>query len=237
MKIAQRFLLCLRRVLQQEKGNLPKPYPGGQGLALRPRAYLQSRRGPRVRSCPRENRGVSKGESEMGGSGINREFKADLTTPERSCLNSGFLTISRWASFGQKSLIMEHLELLAITSLSGARMGIDGLVLLAFYSIGVASLITYLGRHEYDLSGSGIFCVIAISLFSAGIGGAIGDGSMRIAMIFLFCGAAALLTSGPFLEFRVPHRLALALSAPVIYFLSSILGSLIRNLVIENALK
>ncbi len=137
----------------------------------------------------------------------------------------------------KKYLIMEHLELLAISSLSGARLGIDGLVRLAFYSIGVASLIAYLGRHEYDPSGYAIFGVIAISLISAGIGSAMGDGAMRIAMIFVFCGAACLLTAGPFLEFRVPHRLALALSAPVIYFLSAISGSLIQDLVIENALK
>jgi hypothetical protein len=130
-------------------------------------------------------------------------------------------------------------DLLAISLLSG-RDGIAFMALVALFSIGLTLLISFLDRHEYCPSGYGVFGVIAISFLSAIIGSAIGslEGEIvRSAFTFVFCGTAAFLTSGPFLEFRLPHRLTLAISAPLIFISSAKLGVIIQEFVIENALK
>jgi hypothetical protein len=132
---------------------------------------------------------------------------------------------------------MQLHEILAISSLSGARMGIDGIVLIVLFGIGLALTIGFVGRHEYSPSIYGVFGVIAISLISAGIGGAIGQGGSSLAFGLIFCGVASLLTSGPLLDFRFPHRVALGCAAPIFLFLSGIAGTGIQYFILENALK
>jgi hypothetical protein len=113
-------------------------------------------------------------------------------------------------------------------------MGIESIVL---FCIGLALTIGVIGRHEYCPSGYAIFGVNAISLMSAGIRGAIGEGESSLAFGLIFCGAASLLSSGPFLEFRFPHRVALGCAAPILLFLFEIAGRGMPNFIVENALK
>lgn len=134
---------------------------------------------------------------------------------------------------------MPPADLLAISSLSG-RDGIAFVALMVLFGTGLTLLIRFLDRHEYCPSGYGVFGVIAISFYSAIIGSAIGSLNgeiVRSAFTFVFCGTAAFLTSGPFLKFRLPHRLILAISTPLIYLSSAKLGFMIQEFVIENALK
>jgi len=72
---------------------------------------------------------------------------------------------------------MQPHEILAASSLSRGRMGIEGIVLFVLFCIGVTLTIGVIGRHEYCPSGYAIFGVRAISLMSAGIRGAIGEGN------------------------------------------------------------
>ncbi len=143
-----------------------------------------------------------------------------------------------WMAYSLKIALQMHLHaILAISSLSAARLGIDGLVQIAVFAIGMVAAIGFVGRHEYSPSGYAIFGVIAVSLISAGIGGAVGQGLSSLVGGVVFCGAASLLTSGPFLDFRTPHRLVLGAVSPFLLILSIVVGQSVESFVLENALK
>ncbi len=63
--------------------------------------------------------------------------------------------------------------ILAVSSLSGARMGIDGLVLICLFSLGLLGAIIFLSRHEYSPEGDGIFGGVMLAYISALIGGGV----------------------------------------------------------------
>ena len=97
-------------------------------------------------------------------------------------------------------------EILAISSLSGARLGISGVVQIVVFGVGMATTIGVVGRHEYNPSGYAVMGIIVISLLSAWMGSAVGQGTASVVWALIFCGAASFLCSGPFLEFRTMHR-------------------------------
>ena len=123
-----------------------------------------------------------------------------------------------------------------MSSVTGARIGILGIILLALYSIGIVSMIAFLSRHEYDPSTEGIFGVIAISLLSAGIGSSFGHDILGVVITSAFCGLSCILTSGFFLGFRLPHQLILAVSSPIILYGSALCGGFVEQVIINKIL-
>jgi len=126
---------------------------------------------------------------------------------------------------------------LGMSSLRGARLGIDGLVFLILFSISVYSVVYFLSRHEYDPPFIGIFGVIIASIAGASIGGMIGHQLSPLISAVFVCGLFTLMSSGPFLDFRLPHRCILSLVTPLLYFTSLWLGSLVQSATIKAMLE
>ena len=129
---------------------------------------------------------------------------------------------------------MQLHEFLAITSLSGARMGILGIAIILLYYIGITLMINLIDRGEYSTDSFESFVVIATSFFSSTIGLVIGygtsgkDPTTTIVYALCFCAVATFITSGKFLWFRFPHRLILSFSAPAILVFATWAGTTIE---------
>ncbi|MGC6459395.1 MAG: hypothetical protein ACON4R_13625 [Akkermansiaceae bacterium] len=114
---------------------------------------------------------------------------------------------------------------LGASSLSDARMGISGLVLMAVFIGGGFWLIHFLGRHEYDVHSGGILGVLVAVMFGV-LGGAVAG---HVVVIYLLAGVAAFLSSGPFLGFKGKHRMILAGLLPALSLGSDWLGRLVED--------
>lgn len=135
---------------------------------------------------------------------------------------------------------MSNIETLAISSLSGARTGVNGVVTIAFFGIGMVLIINLIGRREYRPEGFEMYGTIAISFISYIIGSYIGYGTGKqlspLVYAIIFCAIASFYTSGKLLGFRLPHRTILGFTTPVIFILSSMAGKAIHLYLSENIL-
>ena len=115
-------------------------------------------------------------------------------------------------------------ELVAVSSLSAARMGIDGLVVMVLYFGGGWGVILALSRHEYSPRAGGIFGVLAATSIGALVGSLSGTVVMMIS-----AGLAASLTSGPFLGFRLRHRVILSFLLSALLMGALWIGALVQR--------
>lgn len=128
-------------------------------------------------------------------------------------------------------------EFLSTSSLSGARLGIDGLLAIPLFGLGLFAIISFLSRIEYSPPTQGILGVIILSYLASIFGAMVAHPYSALFAASFACGLASFLTSGPFLDFRLPHRLAIALGAPVIFIASEILSKWGEQLLLDNILK
>lgn len=128
-------------------------------------------------------------------------------------------------------------EIVAMTSLRAARLGISGVVLIALFLVLVQCLIWATARHESEPLSPGAIGYGFITLIVGWIAAWFGDGLSQLASVFSLCGAAALIASGPLLELRWLHRAIVALTTPLLFILCSLTGAMTEKWFIENALK
>lgn len=134
-------------------------------------------------------------------------------------------------------MIPGGLDLLAISSLRAARMGISGLVLIALFIVLTLVLITLFSRHHGDATGAGVAGFVALSFMFCTLGSAFGGGALPYLPLCLVSGVGSFAAAGPLLELPVLHRLALAALIPLAFLASSLAGIAVESFVLENALK
>lgn len=124
---------------------------------------------------------------------------------------------------------MDFIFDLGMSSLSASRLGIAGLVQLGLVAGGGFWLISLLSRHGDDPPSVGVFGVL-VAVMCAALVGAIGG----FAVMILFVGIAAVISSGPFLGFGWKHRVILGVLMPVLYVAAYWLGHATQNWILEN---
>ena len=123
-----------------------------------------------------------------------------------------------------------------ISSISGGRIGIHGLVEFTFFVCCLLVLIVFLSAQNSDSSLTGSFGVILISFMSMVFGSNLEEGFKAVGTTYLFGSVAIFLTAGPFLGFRISQQLVLVLLSPALYLLGSFIGIKVENLVLETIL-
>ncbi len=123
-----------------------------------------------------------------------------------------------------------------ISSLTGARIGIHGIVEFVFF-VGCSSiLILFLSARSTDSNIAGGVGVILICFMSLVFGSNLEEGIKGFGTAYLFGAVAIFLTAGPFLGFRISQQIILVSVLPGIFILSSYLGAKVEDFVLEAIL-